>query len=283
MAFDTKGCDMRQTFKFMALCALLTLTLQSGFAQMKKKAPESNFDAEPVKAEDIEFKITDLAMEKADHDESRFPPIPKTKGGKKSTWAMVMLEYEWKLTSKAKKKYSVMADRRYYLDTITFDWSIVIADSTDGKGVQRNKTTGGYNVSETSAVRMARKVNYRDVSDDGKHYAIVFLEPKTLVRYLTRLDAKQFFVRLTVKVGTEEVVRLNSHGQKFALASPADGDKGRRLLEEYIPRKRKTDSSMHLSDRVKLVKGVLLPRDETPWKWSHLGNLETIDTAKKED
>lgn len=237
-------------------------------------------DAEPIAAEDVKFSKFKLEIIPVDYVEDG-PVIPKVSGGKRMKYPMFLLEYQWDLEEKSKKKYkdAVAENGFYYIDRMEFEWRVVLAQPTTGKSV---KSSGkGFNITQSKSLRMRTKVRYANINNDGSHYACVFIEPRMIERLFRSFKPNYVFIELVVRIGGDEALRLNSHGEDFAFMHKGDNEKVEKKLIEFMPKRRSTDASFFLSEKVREVNGVLLGKNETPWKGSQLNVFETIVESEK--
>ncbi len=257
----------------MMFLACAAITIQSTNAK--------NPEPQPIEAEDIKIEIVGLKVETINYQDT-YPNLPKFGSGKRMEWGMIAVAYEWELTSKGEKKHkaSKAEDRNYYLDNLEFDWKVVLAQPEDGRSVK--PTRKGFNISEEKSVRMREKVRYVNVSSDEKrHYALVFLEPRAISRYLNKFYPNKVFIDLSIKLRGQQVLRMTALGENFAQVTP-ETKRPEKELDKYVPRQTSRDVSMHLSERVETLEGVLRSKDETPWQWSQLDTFDTIDSSQKE-
>ena len=179
----------------LSLFAANTLLAQKG---IKATIPE-------ITPGDIEFKIKDVKIDEILYkNDSAFLELNRVKGSTNASWGAIVVEYEWKLSSRAKAS----TDQNYWLDTLTFDWKVVLANNPQG-GLIREMKPYYYSIHEEYAVRMARSVTYKNVSDDDSKFAVILVDDKTITRYLDRFNKTNVFVELKIKLNEAELGTLN--------------------------------------------------------------------------
>ena len=277
-----KGNIMRRLQKHL-LYALCIFTLNFAFAQrnlVMSTIPE-------ITPNDIEFKVNDVKVEEVFSGDGG-ETLRYIKKGKPKPWAVIVVEYEWKMTSKARAgvhKKSKQGDNRYWLDSLTFDWKVVLANGIASNQV-RSTGTYTYDINKKTSIRMLKKVKYKNVSDDDKKYAVIFVDSKTIERYLDRFHKSNLFFELRIKLNETDLGVINGHAENYHFSPLIGGSEkstDRTKRQKLQPRRLKTDvSGFFTSGEVKKLNDSLLSRDQTPWEWSRDDSLERIVNSKED-
>ena len=276
-----KGNTMCRFQKHL-LYALCIFTLNFAFAQNKpilSTIPE-------ITPNDIEFKVNDVKVEEL-YSGDGGEVLRQVKKNKAKPWAVIVVEYEWKMTTKAKSgvhKNSKQGDNRFWLDSLTFDWKVVLANGVSTNKV-RSTGTYTYDIHKKTSIRMMEKVKYKNISDDDKKYAVIFVDSKTIERYLNRFDKSNLFFELRIKLNETDLGVINGHAENYHYSPLIGGSEkasDRTKRQKLQPRRLKSDvSGFYTSGEVKKLNDSLLSRDKTPWEWSRDDSLERIVNNKE--
>jgi hypothetical protein len=254
---------MRKMTGLMVTALCFAVLVQTSFAAPKK-----------ITGDDITFKKMDMDLTLADYNDN-FPTMRGIASGGTLRYPMLKLEYEWALTSAAKKRHkdSAGATGDFYIDNMEFEWRVILAKPS--KGTMVRGTSGRYNINPEDCFRMKKKIRYANVSSKGTHYSVVFLDPRMVDRLFKRFVKENVFIELVIKIEGKEAARLNSHGKKSAYSLASDGEKGEKDRMKYYPRRRSTEPTFFLSEKVREQGGVLMAKHETPFAFSHMNVFET--------
>lgn len=263
---------------------LLCLTSFCVFGQTKSSGGyETN--SKNIQIDDIEFEIKKVEVKdiRFDNDGAEMPNI---RDDKRLDWVQIIVEYRWKLNANGKKDKKIVqqGDNRYWLERLDFDWRIVFAQATDGGAVR--DAGGKFNIRENLAIRMEKSVTYRNIDDDGDHFAVLFIDGHVLRRYMKRFSSSQFFIELKIKLNGKNLAIMNSHGEQFAATiftkeDDEENSKERKAREAFIPKTSSKGASFYESDSVKESQSAILNRQESPWRWNKDSALEQIDQTVK--
>ncbi len=275
---------MQGTAKLL-LCVVCALALApAGFAQARRRSAGIRSDLKSIEIEDIAFTIKDIKLQSIPYDD-QFDDLPDIKRGGRLEWLMILVEYEWELSAKGKRKHKyTQGDRRHWLNQLEFNWRVVLAQPSEG-GTVKGSDRGQFNILAKYAVRLEKKVTYANIDDDGEHQAVLLINAPTLKRFIKSPKKSSVFCDLRIKLNGRELAHMNSHGEKqYAAvtkgAAAGEGKEGKR--RRYIPRSSTRGASYFESDKVKELKSGLHTRLESPWLWTQLAAFETIVEATKD-
>jgi hypothetical protein len=130
--------------------------------------------------------------------------------------------------------------------------------------------SSGSTYDDRRAIRLTKTVTYTNVKlGKRKYYAMVFVEPRLLLRYAEKIKVEDIFTQLTVRVDRKTREEMVARGTKFGTTASERNSltgRGRR-------------GSLFESEDIIRPGFGLLSRKETPWAWSAYDALETIQDS----
>ena len=211
-----------------------------------------------VSAQTAKFEIDLKKIEIRNNVQSpSFPDQIDTSGSKPpQNWTILFVHYEIKFDNPKK----TALDDGKWLNTLQVDWEFLYKPEKLRNDIR-------------NFVRFGKTVKYANVGE-GKHTALMFIDPKILKRYFNegRTIKNELMMRLSIKAnGLKQVVKIAN--KKFSQVY----FKGGKILKTPT----KTDLAMFDSDLSKELPNVVRPRNETPFRSIQFDQFNTIVVEDK--
>ncbi len=173
-------------------------------------------------------------------------------------WALLMAKYT--VTFANIKTAPGALDNGKWLDTVSVDWQFLY------------KPEKAPNVPE-NYIKFGEEVTYGNITE-GEHTALIFIDPTTLQRYFNegRSIKNEINLKLTFKA--------NGLKQKIIIGQN-DFDSAYMEEGKLVRAVSRTTEEAFLTDRIKTVPNIVLPRNKTPFNSIQHDNFDTIIEAKK--
>ena len=215
--------------------------------------PEAVAQYDIVEADDVRIDVTNWDVSVVRFDDV-FPDVDNFTQGGNESWLRFVVEYTVAIAPGRQGRYRTPDN--LWLDDLQLDWTVILAPLKDGdRYVDR------------AAVRMNKAVDYVNVKiGKARYFAVIYVEPRLLMRYASTINLQDIFVRIAFRVGRKTRQEMGAQGKEFGTSTSQ--------LRNLAGAGRR--GSLFVSEETVRPPLGLLNRRETPWEWSSNDSFETI-------